>query len=184
MSTDNRTDSPEQLQREVDEQRSSIDQIVDALEKKMSPGQWIDQTLAYARENGGAFAGNLGQNLKNNPMPAVLLSVSLAWLMLGQRTPNGSSTSHAVSDGMDSVKDKLQASASTLKDKASQLGDLNLRQQGQRLQSGLADLLHQQPLALAGVAIALGAAVGQNLPEVERQWARQISPPQTPGAAL
>lgn len=184
MSTDNRTDSPEQLQREVDEQRSSIDQIVEALEKKMSPGQWIDQTLAYARENGGAFAGNLGQNLKQNPMPAVLLSVSLAWLMMGQRKPDGGSTGPALSEGMDSVKDKLQAGASTLKDKASQLGDLNLRQQGQRLQSGLADLLHQQPLALAGMAIALGAAIGQNLPAVEQQWARQLHSPQTPGAAL
>lgn len=184
MSTDNSTDSPEQLQREVDEQRSSIDQIVDALEKKMSPGQWIDQTIAYARENGGAFAGNLGQNIRHNPLPAVLLSVSVAWLMLGQRNPGGSSGADTRNGGVDNLKDKLQAGASTLKDKASQLGDLSLRHQGQRLQSGMADLLHQQPLALAGVAIALGAAIGQNLPPVERQWTRQLPASQDFGTGL
>ncbi|BAP44274.1 nutrient deprivation-induced protein [Pseudomonas sp. StFLB209] len=184
MSTNNSTGSPEQLQREVDEQRSSIDQIVEALEKKMSPGQWIDQTIAYARENGGELAGNLGQNIKQNPLPAVLLSVSIAWLMLGQRSTADRSSASTVGNGVDSLKDKLQAGASNLKDKASQLGDLNLRQQGQRLQSGMTDLMHQQPLALAGVAIALGAAIGQNLPPGERQWARQLPASPARGAAL
>lgn len=80
--------SPEALEQEIDEQRSNIGNIVDALEKKISPGQWVDQALAYARENGGEFAGNLGNNVKANPVPAILASVSILWLMMGSRTPS------------------------------------------------------------------------------------------------
>lgn len=184
MTSNDRFDSPEQLQREVDEQRSSIDQIVDALEKKMSPGQWVDQTLAYVRDNGGEFAGNLGSSVRRNPLPAVLMSVSLAWLMLGQQRsgattpPSGDGTS----GGLDGLKDKLQDTASTLKDKAGRLGDLKLGEQGQRLQLGLSSLVHQQPLVLAGVALALGAAIGQNLPPVERQWSRPAQGHSAPGS--
>ncbi|WP_122710696.1 DUF3618 domain-containing protein [Pseudomonas viridiflava] len=69
--------SPETLEREIDQQRSSIGNIVDALEKKMSPGQLVDQALGYVKDNGGEFFGNLGNNVKANPVPAVLTTVGV-----------------------------------------------------------------------------------------------------------
>ncbi|MBD8494183.1 DUF3618 domain-containing protein [Pseudomonas syringae] len=177
--------SPEELEREVDAQRSSIGQIVDALERKMSPGQWVDQALAYTRQNGGEFVGNLGQSVRHNPLPTLLMSVGVAWLMIGQRSTAASSTAspsgsmlEPLADSVGSVKDKVQATASRLKEKARQLKPEKtvtqgtLKDKGQRLQTGLSDLAHQQPLVLAGIAVALGAALGQNLPSVERKWTR------------
>ncbi|NWL76522.1 hypothetical protein DM872_06620 [Pseudomonas taiwanensis] len=79
---------PETLEREIEQQRSNIGNIVNALENKLSPGQLVDQALAFTKDNGAEFFNNLGTTLKNNPVPTVLTSIGLAWLMLGQnRTP-------------------------------------------------------------------------------------------------
>ncbi|WP_109513133.1 DUF3618 domain-containing protein [Pseudomonas ovata] len=195
QATDPGQKSPEELEREVDAQRSSIGQIVDALEKKMSPGQWIDQALAYTRQNGGEFVGNLGQSVRQNPLPTLLMSVGVAWLVVGQRNTSpragGSSGSllEPLADSVDNVKGKVQATASRLKEKARQLtpdkgsAEGTLKIKGQRLQTGVSDLAHQQPLVLAGIAVALGAALGRSLPPVERKWTRH-DPLQTTSAGL
>ncbi|MDB6048748.1 MAG: Protein of uncharacterized function [Pseudomonas sp.] len=140
--------SPEALEREIDAQRSSIGSIVDALESKLSPGQLIDEVMSYTRTNGGEFFNNLGTSIKANPVPTVLTSVGLLWLMLGSNKRPTYSTSSApsgpsmfdtlgnrISDMADSVTDTLgnvkarvqekahglQDGASQLKDKASQM---------------------------------------------------------------
>ncbi|MDO7926232.1 DUF3618 domain-containing protein [Pseudomonas sp. KFB-139] len=184
--------SPETLEQEIDAQRSSIGNIVDALEKKISPGQWVDQALAYARENGGEFVGNLGNNVKANPVPAVLASVSIIWLMLGSRTPSSgpsaidsvgrkvSDMAESVGDSLSSAKARVQETAARMKDKGSQLtdsiGDKLSSQSGH--DTGLAfqekrlsanTLLSEQPLAVAAIGVALGALIGAALPASERE---------------
>ncbi|WP_341520568.1 DUF3618 domain-containing protein [Pseudomonas sp. G.S.17] len=161
--------SPETLEREIDAQRSSIGNIVDALESKFSPGQLVDQALAYAKDNGGEFFGNLGSTIKANPVPTVLTSVGLLWLMLGQnRSPapssaaTGSGTSslghlgeqisdmaHNVTDSLGSARSRIEETAHRMKDKASDVTDKasnltgsvsdKLSSAGQRLNMGSHD---------------------------------------------
>ena len=78
MSTDNNT---ERLQREIDAQRARVDETIDSLQARLSPGQLVDELLAYTKSGGGAFVGNLGKTAVANPVPVALLGVSLAWLM-------------------------------------------------------------------------------------------------------
>lgn len=96
MSQDNDITSAE-LEREVAAQRLKVESRIDELKDRLSPGQLLDEALHYAKDGGGAFASNLGQTVANNPLPATLLGVSLAWLMAGQNkaaaTPS-TSTSH------------------------------------------------------------------------------------------
>ncbi|WP_439885563.1 DUF3618 domain-containing protein [Pseudomonas syringae] len=130
--------SPETLEREIDQQRSSIGNIVDALEKKMSPGQLVDQALGYVKDNGGEFFGNLGNNVKANPVPAVLTTVGVLWMMMGNNRPAtggsssgssvlGSVTEHAgsmagsVSDSLGSAKARVQETVSHMKDRTSHM---------------------------------------------------------------
>lgn len=75
----------EQLEREIAEQRAHIGQTIDALEQKFSPGQMLDQVLAYGRENGGEFAQNFVNTIKNNPVPTVLTAIGLAWMMFSSQ---------------------------------------------------------------------------------------------------
>ncbi|MGV6394424.1 DUF3618 domain-containing protein [Pseudomonas caspiana] len=197
--------SPETLEREIDAQRNSIGNIVDALESKFSAGQLLDQALSYTKGSGGEFLNNLGTTIKNNPLPTVLTSVGLLWLMMGQnRSPGAASGSssldhlgerasdmaHSVTDSFSDAKNRIEETARRMTEKAgaltenvsarlSQTGqhlhqgshDVNdtLHQQARKAQSGLDYLLKEQPLALAAIGIALGAALGSALPVTERE---------------
>lgn len=130
--------SPETIEREIDEQRASIGNIVDALESKFTPGQVFDQALSFMQSNGSSFLSNLGTSVRNNPVPAVLTSVGLLWLMMSQNRPPtprvgyraGPDQHTGLADGLDSARDHLHQTADALKegyqgvkDKAAHLGD-------------------------------------------------------------
>ncbi|MBY5783939.1 DUF3618 domain-containing protein [Rhizobium leguminosarum] len=71
-----------ELQREIDQDRRRIGDRIDAIQERMSPGQLIDEVIAYAKGSGGGeYVSNLGHALKANPLPVALMGVSLAWLM-------------------------------------------------------------------------------------------------------
>ena len=70
-----------ELQREIDEQRSRVESTIDQIQEKLSPGQLVDELLAYTKGGGGEFVASLQRNVTANPLPVALLGVSLAWLM-------------------------------------------------------------------------------------------------------
>jgi ElaB/YqjD/DUF883 family membrane-anchored ribosome-binding protein len=75
------------IQREIDVDRQRIEARIGAIQERMSPGQLVDEVLAYARGSGGGeYVSNLGKALKANPLPVALMGVSLAWLMAKQGT--------------------------------------------------------------------------------------------------
>lgn len=151
--------TPEELELEIDQRRASIGSLVDALESKLSPGQMVDQALAYAKGNGGEFFTNLGNTVKANPLPTVLTSVGLLWLALGQnRKPasdegsvfggladRASGIAEQVGDTFGNAKPRVQETAAKMKakashvsDQASGLGD-SVSDLGHRAQDGLSD---------------------------------------------
>ena len=95
MSTEVSTD---RLQREIEAQRARVDATIDDLQARLSPGQLVDEVLAYTKDSGGAFVGNLGKTAVANPLPVALLGISLAWLMTSQ-TRRDADASPARTDG-------------------------------------------------------------------------------------
>jgi hypothetical protein len=75
-------ESPEQIEDEIRGTRREIDRTLSALQSKLSPGQLLDQTLAYLKGGGGEFAANFGRTISTNPVPVTLLGLGLAWLMI------------------------------------------------------------------------------------------------------
>ena len=140
MSTRNQIDAeaqkdPDELEREIDQTRTEIGNIVHALENKLSPGELIDTALGYVKGGSGEFFSNLSNTVKANPVPTLLTSVGLIWMMAGQnRQPHSNVTTTGYSTGSTgssgpSMGDKLSAKASgikqqgaSMKDKASQMG--------------------------------------------------------------
>ncbi len=54
-----------QLQREIDQDRQRLGERINAIQERMSPGQLVDEVIAYAKNSGGSeFVGNLGRALK------------------------------------------------------------------------------------------------------------------------
>ncbi len=82
---------PATLEREIDQTRANMDRTLGALERKFSPGQLLDQAMEFARENGGEFANNLGRSVKENPVPALLTAVGIAWMVASSNRPSSSS---------------------------------------------------------------------------------------------
>ncbi len=82
MSYDNKSSA--EIEREVEAQRDRVEARIGEIKERLSPGQLIDEALAYTKDGGSHFASNLGSTIAANPLPAVMLGVSLAWLMSGQ----------------------------------------------------------------------------------------------------
>jgi ElaB/YqjD/DUF883 family membrane-anchored ribosome-binding protein len=73
--------SPHQLEREIDATRAELLSTIEELEHRLSPSDLINQLWGQVRQHGGDFGGNLGQKLRDNPMPVLLTTIGIAWMM-------------------------------------------------------------------------------------------------------
>lgn len=73
--------SAAELEREIELQRGRVEDTIDQIQQKLSPGQLVDELMAYTKGGGGEFLASLQRNVTANPLPVALLGVSLAWLM-------------------------------------------------------------------------------------------------------
>jgi Protein of unknown function (DUF3618) len=87
--TDPGSKSSAEIEREVRESRADVERTLDQIQERLSPGQLLDQAVGYLRGGGGEFARNLGDSIRNNPLPVTLMGVGLAWMMLSDRTREG-----------------------------------------------------------------------------------------------
>jgi uncharacterized protein DUF3618 len=128
--------SSEQLEREAEDARTRVERTLDELRARTTPGHLVDQLIDYANGvPGGAFARNLSRQVVDNPLPVALLGVSLVWLALAGDT-------HASrGDGEPAPAHDATARA-----------------------RNLAMLIGEQPIALAGIGVALGALLEALVP--------------------
>lgn len=79
------TRSSEEIEREVEATRAGLDDTIEALKSKMSAGQIIDE-LAQSLNGagGGEMLGNLGAQVKENPLAVAMIGAGVAWLMMGK----------------------------------------------------------------------------------------------------
>jgi len=108
--------SPEQILREVETVRSEMNSTLSAIERKLTPGQLLDQGLDYLRNSGAnEFVSNLGTSVKHNPLPVTLVGIGLAWLMASNRHGPSYASGPSVSDmaaGVSSMGRSLEEGAS------------------------------------------------------------------------
>ena len=73
----------EKLEREAGRTRAQLSETLDELRARMTPGQVVDQLIDYAREEPVAeFGRNLAREVRENPLPLVLIGIGIAWLMV------------------------------------------------------------------------------------------------------
>ncbi|MFO7550403.1 MAG: DUF3618 domain-containing protein [Haliea sp.] len=169
--------SPEQLEREVDQARSRLGRTASELSDRLSPGELIDQALGMAREHGGEFGRNLGAQVKSNPLPMILTSIGISWMMMS--SGNSSATKAYGSPGTSTerngrgFKDTLEDTAHKTRDKAAAVGDrvqgatANARESAQDARETLSQFYREQPLIAGSLGIAIGAALGALVPPTE-----------------
>ena len=76
--------SASELEREAERARAQVADTAESIRDKMSPGQLMDEFTSYFSGGDGSVAlRNLGSQVRDNPLPIVLVGAGLAWLMLG-----------------------------------------------------------------------------------------------------
>jgi hypothetical protein len=149
---------PEDLEREIDETRADVRATLGVLEQRLSAEHLLDLTIGRVREHGGAFAGNLGSAARDNPVPLLLTSIGLAWMMLSRRNGNGGARPReGVAHSAESLREGASRAASATRDQLS------------RARSGVDYLMHEQPLVLGAIGLAAGALIGATLPGSEAE---------------
>lgn len=73
-----------EIQREIDHTRTEMNETLEALRHRLSPGELVDQAMTYLKDGGaGEFTRNFGETIKQNPVPTALIGIGIAWLMMG-----------------------------------------------------------------------------------------------------
>lgn len=79
---DNHRD-PDEIESDIEQTRSRLDDTLNQLEEKFSPRQILNDTYEYVRQGGANdFVTNLGTVIKQNPMPVMLTGIGLGWLII------------------------------------------------------------------------------------------------------
>jgi ElaB/YqjD/DUF883 family membrane-anchored ribosome-binding protein len=72
-----------QLEQEADQTRAQLSATLEELRAQITPGQVIDRVVDYASEGPAAeFLSNLRREIRENPLPLVLIGIGIAWLMV------------------------------------------------------------------------------------------------------
>jgi ElaB/YqjD/DUF883 family membrane-anchored ribosome-binding protein len=174
---------PEMIERDIGETRQEVNQTLDALQSKLSPGQWMDRALGFVRENGGEFAQNLGGTIRENPIPVILTGIGVLWMIASRASSASSSQAEyedftspdfdtnfggKLSSAADSARERATGLAGTVSEK---VGDAKRAAtwQAQRAREGFSNLMEEQPMILGAVGVAVGALLGMALPSTRQE---------------
>lgn len=186
--------SSEDIEREVESARNELDRTVDALKDKMSPGQLIDEISRSFKGGGaGELMDNLGAQVRENPMALAMIGAGMAWLMMGKSGASANDTAagayqnppsaHAGSDrstggglkeAASDVAGKVGDAASSAKEALGGAVDHAVAGMrgvgdqagavGRKAARTFEDILHEEPLIIGALGLAVGVAVGAALP--------------------
>jgi len=163
---------PDELKREADQARDALEETLYELEQRLSPSALVDRVVTAVKENAGDFGTNLLSQVRNNPVPTVLSSVGLAWLMAASKRSPPAARGPSIGERWDT--------ASRVVDTTRETADRVLRasRDGTQSVSGYYTYLRtEQPLVLGAIAIVAGAAIAALLPttRAESEWVGDAS---------
>lgn len=80
--------SSEEIRRDIEGTRTELRDTVDALERKLSLGQVVDEVWGRfgGRQAAGDAASSLGDTIRHNPVPLALMGLGVAWLAVDKAT--------------------------------------------------------------------------------------------------
>jgi hypothetical protein len=87
----------EKIERQSERSRERVADLIDELRERVVPSEMVDQFIDLSG-NGAArdFVHTLGQQVRRNPFPMVLIGAGLAWLIFSERnTPVSARSSQA-----------------------------------------------------------------------------------------
>lgn len=80
------TDQPAEIRHEIEVTRARIDRTIDVLQERLSPSYLAQQTMDSIKYRSKKTGNRLVNLISDNPVPAILTGVGLAWLISSSAT--------------------------------------------------------------------------------------------------
>jgi hypothetical protein len=146
----------------------------------------LELTVGRIRDRGGEFAGNLTDTVASNPVPMLLTSIGVGWMMLASKRSNGAGHHGDTGGAFAAARDRAAGAADATRETVEDAAD-SLRAGASRMSAtareGLSSaqasldharermdrLVHEQPLILGALGIAAGALIGALLPVTDAE---------------
>lgn len=74
----------DRIEADLNQSRHRLNDTLEALGQKLSPGQMVDEVLGLVQGQAGEFAGKLGRQVKDNPLPTLLIAAGVGMLLLNR----------------------------------------------------------------------------------------------------
>lgn len=170
----------EQLERNADQIRADLERTLDALERKLSPSQLLDRSLAYLREHSGELTRSVGETVRRNPLPIMLAVAGIGWLVASTlrgrndsdaldaqaRSADRSARQSKLYDRVQAARERIDSSRAAAASKFAQAAAVT-RERTLRTQYQVVSAIEQRPILFAGLAVAIGALIGAAIPATE-----------------
>ena len=110
------------LEREAEEARWQLSGTLEELRGRMTPGRVVDQVIEYTRDSPAAeFLRNLGREVRESPMPLVLIGIGIVWLLAASNRTSRAAIAGAA-DTVARKADDIGAATSAVLDRTSEWG--------------------------------------------------------------
>ena len=157
----------EALEQEAETTRTRVSGLLDELRGRVSPGEMVDQMVSYAGDGAGEFVRTLGNQLRNNPLPAMLIGVGVAWLMFSDKRPRTARAASSASS-RNAVRDTTERARGLVADAgeriASVYGDAGTR--ASEMAARTTDTVNEYGQQAVDTAYEMGARVSDTASEL------------------
>jgi gas vesicle protein len=165
---------PTQIMAEINRTRDEMDQTLNAIEQRLTPGQLVDQGLDFLKHSGAReYAANLGHSVKTNPLPVTLAGIGLAWMMATSNRPQQPASSMdsgpGIGERMQSAKDSVGGKMQSTRDSLSS----GVQSTKQSLTSGVQsarDSLTSGMQSARERASQIGETAGRQVDRARENW--------------
>ena len=82
------TTQTDQIEQDINRSRSALNDTIERLGGKLSPGQIVDEVLGVAQGQFGQFTTNVGKQVRDNPMPLLLIAAGVGMYFMKQNRPH------------------------------------------------------------------------------------------------
>lgn len=178
------TPGTETIEDDMQSTRDNIDDKMERIQQRLSPGDLIDSVIGFARENGGAMAGSIGRTVREHPLPLALIGAGIVWLAVSSRRDHEDEYGYDYEERLEGeshesfrerMRQRAAAARDSLRERASGLGERagefthRARHQARRAGQSSGRFVKEHPVLVGAAGVALGAAIAASLPRTWRE---------------